>query len=96
MVEQWNGATNFVFFARRGEMASNRREGSRSQHARATPDPELHGLRQQPDDPESVGATELARKITPRDYAASTPLIWEHVNPYGRFDRDMNARLALL
>ena len=24
------------------------------------------------------------------------PLIWEHVNPYGRFDLDMNARLALL
>jgi predicted nucleic acid-binding protein len=30
------------------------------------------------------------------DYAALTPLIWEHVNPYGRFDLDMNARLALL
>jgi len=26
VVEQWNGATDFVFFARRGEMASNRRE----------------------------------------------------------------------
>ncbi len=30
------------------------------------------------------------------DYAALTPLIWEHVNPYGRFELDMNARLALL
>ena len=35
-------------------------------------------------------------KLTPRDYAALTPLIWEHVNPYGRFDFDMNTRLALL
>ena len=26
VIEQWNGATDFVFFARRGEMASNRRE----------------------------------------------------------------------
>jgi len=26
VVEQWNGATDFVFFARRGEMMSNRRE----------------------------------------------------------------------
>lgn len=26
VVEQWNGATDFVFFARRGEMANNRRE----------------------------------------------------------------------
>lgn len=25
VVEHWNGATYFVFFARRGEMASNRR-----------------------------------------------------------------------
>ena len=26
VIEQWNGANDFVFFARRGEMASNRRE----------------------------------------------------------------------
>jgi hypothetical protein len=35
-------------------------------------------------------------RLTPRDYAALTPLIWEHINPYGRFELDMNARLALL
>ena len=35
-------------------------------------------------------------ELTPRDYAALTPLIWEHVNPYGRFDLDMNSRLPLL
>ncbi|WP_139837535.1 Tn3 family transposase [Xenorhabdus beddingii] len=26
VVEQWNGATDFVFFVRRGKMASNYRE----------------------------------------------------------------------
>jgi TnpA family transposase len=26
VVEQWNGATDFVFFARRGKVVSNRRE----------------------------------------------------------------------
>jgi hypothetical protein len=31
-------------------------------------------------------------RLTPRDYAALTPLIWEHVNPYGRFDLDMSTR----
>jgi hypothetical protein len=35
-------------------------------------------------------------RLTPRDYAALTPLIWEHVNPYGRFELNMNTRLALL
>jgi len=29
-------------------------------------------------------------------HAALTPLIWEHLNPYGRFYLDMNAPLALL
>src|SRR5215469_4844387 len=27
---------------------------------------------------------------------ALTPLIWDHVNPYGRFELDMSARLPLL
>ena len=31
-----------------------------------------------------------------RDYAALIPLIWSHVNPYGKFELDMTARLALL
>jgi hypothetical protein len=35
-------------------------------------------------------------RLTPRDYAALTPLIWEHVNPYGRFVLDMTTRLALV
>jgi hypothetical protein len=35
-------------------------------------------------------------RMTPRDCAALTPLVWGHVNPYGQFDLDMNARLALL
>ena len=26
---------------------------------------------------------------------ALTPLIWEHVNPYGRFELDMTTRLPL-
>ena len=34
-------------------------------------------------------------RLTPRDYSALTPLIWEHVNPYGRFELDMSTRRAL-
>jgi hypothetical protein len=36
-----------------------------------------------------------ANRLTGADHRALTPLIWEHVNPYGRFDLDMTARLAL-
>ena len=35
-------------------------------------------------------------RMTPRDYGALTPRVWEHVNPYGRFDLDMDSQLALL
>ncbi|MDZ4149915.1 hypothetical protein [Methylicorpusculum sp.] len=34
-------------------------------------------------------------KMTPCDYAALIPLIRDHINPYGRFDLDMNTRLDL-
>ena len=34
-------------------------------------------------------------RLTARDLKALTPLIWEHVNPYGRFDLDMTARIPL-
>jgi hypothetical protein len=36
-----------------------------------------------------------ANRLTGPDRRALTPLIWEHINPYGRFDLDMSARLAL-
>jgi hypothetical protein len=32
------------------------------------------------------------QKLVPRDLVA---LIWEHVNPYGRVEIDVNARLPL-
>jgi hypothetical protein len=35
------------------------------------------------------------QRLSTRDQSALTPLIWEHVNPYGRFELDMNSRLAL-
>jgi Tn3 transposase DDE domain len=36
-----------------------------------------------------------SERLTARDIRALTPLIWEHVNPYGRFELDMEARLPI-
>jgi Tn3 transposase DDE domain len=36
------------------------------------------------------------QKLEARDLSALRPLIWEHVNPYGRFELDMNARIPLV
>ena len=32
-------------------------------------------------------------QMTPEDYRGLTPLIYSHVNPYGRFDLDLNDRI---
>ena len=37
-----------------------------------------------------------AGRLNARDLHALTPPIWEHVNPYGRFDLDMDTRIAAL
>ena len=96
VVEQWNGATDFVFFARRGEMASNRREDHEismlALHLIQNCMVYINTLMIQ----KLLAQPHWQGKLTPRDYAALSPLIWEHVNPYGRFDLDMNTRLALL
>ena len=36
------------------------------------------------------------RSIKVRWKNALTPLIWEHVNPYGRYELDMRTRIAAL
>ena len=35
-------------------------------------------------------------RLTDRDRKALTPLIWEHVNPYGRQELEMRTRIAAL
>jgi TnpA family transposase len=96
VIEQWNGATDFVLYARRGELVSNRQE-----------DHEISMLSLQLlqncmiyintlmlqtvlDKPHWQG------RLTQRDLGALTPLIWEHINPYGRFELDMNTRIPLI
>lgn len=95
VIEQWNGANDFVFFARHGELASNRPEDHEISMLA------LHLLRncmvyintlmlqQILEQPAWTG------RLDARDLGALTPLMWEHVNPYGRFDLDMDARLPL-
>nr|WP_251016431.1 transposase [Streptomyces sp. ISL-99] len=36
-----------------------------------------------------------ADKLTAADRRALSPLLWTHVNPYGRFELDMNSHLDL-
>ena len=96
VVEQWNSANDFVFFARRGELASNRREDQEISmlclHLLQNCMVYINTLMLQ----KILAQPHWKGKLTARDLSALTPLIWEHINPYGRFELDMNARLPLL
>jgi TnpA family transposase len=96
VIEQWNGANDFVFFARRGELASNRPEDHEvsmlALHLLQNCMIYINTLMLQ----QVLARPHWERKLTARDLDALTPLIWEHVNPYGRYELDMDTRLPLL
>ena len=95
VVEQWNSANDFIFFARRGEMVSNRREDHEismlALHLLQNCMVYINTLMLQ----QVLAQSQWSGKLTPRDLRALTPLIWEHVNPYGHFELDMDARLQI-
>jgi TnpA family transposase len=95
VIERWNGANDFVFFARRGELASNRHDDHEvsmlALHLLQNCMIYINTLMLQ----KVPARPHWSQKLVARDLSALTPLIWEHVTPYGRFELDMNARLPL-
>jgi TnpA family transposase len=96
VVEHWNSANDFVFFARRGEMSSNRAEDHElsmlSLHLLQNCMVFVNTLMLQ----QVLARPHWAERLTARDRHALTPLFWEHVNPYGRQELDMRTRIAAL
>jgi TnpA family transposase len=94
-IERWNGANDFIYFARHGEMTSNRREDHEismlSLHLLQNCMVYVNTLMLQ----EVLAQPHWQGRLTETDRRALTPLIWEHVNPYGRFELDMTTRLPL-
>ena len=95
VIEQWNSANDFIFFARRGEMVSNRREDHEismlALHLLQNCMVYINTLMLQ----QVLAQAHWSGQLTARDLRALTPLFWEHVNPYGRFELDMDARLPI-
>src|SRR5271165_222278 len=96
VIEHWNSANDFVFFARRGELGSNRREDQElsmlSLHLLQNCMVFVNTLMLQ----QVLARPHWADRLTSRDQQAVTPLIWDHVNPYGRFELDMDSRIPVL
>lgn len=93
VVENWNSANGFVFFGKGGEIASNRVD---EQEISALA---LHLLQASLVYVNTrmlqtvLVEPKWADRMTPEDYRGLTPLIYSHVNPYGRFDLDLNSRI---
>jgi TnpA family transposase len=95
VIEHWNSANDFTFFARRGEMVSNRREDHEismlALHLLQNCIMSINTLMLQ----RVLARLRWSGRLTASDIRALTPPIWEHMNPYGRFELDMEARLAI-
>jgi TnpA family transposase len=93
VVENWNSANGFVFFGKGGEIATNRIDEQELS---------VLGLHLLQASLVYVNTRMLqtvlveptwAGRMTLEDYRGLTPLIYGHVNPYGRFDLDLNSRI---
>ena len=95
VVENWNGANDFIFFGKSGEVATNQ-----------TDEQELSVLALRLVQQCLVYINTLMIQsvvsqdhwegvFTDEDYRALCPLFYAHVNPYGHFDLDMEARISL-
>jgi Tn3 transposase DDE domain len=88
------GAGQF-FFARRGEFVCNRREDHEismlALHLLQNCMVYINTLMLQ----QVLARPSWLGRLTVRDLRALTPLIWEHVNPYDRFELDMETRLPI-
>ncbi len=95
VVENWNSANEFVFYGDGGELSSNRLEDQEisvlSLHLLQLCMVYVNTLMIQKvlEDPVWQDRMQVV------DYRALSPLIYAHINPYGRFDLDMNKRLPI-
>ena len=95
VVENWNSANDFIFFGKGGEMATNRFEDQElamlSLHLLQISLVYINTLMMQ----QVLADRGWLERMAPDDLRALTPLIYAHINPYGRFELDMRKRLHL-
>ena len=95
VMENWNSATNFVRFGRGGEISTNRLEDQEIavqalhllQNCVVYVNTQMY---------QSVLTEKPWRELLkPEDLRGITPLIYNHINPYGRFHLDLDKRIPL-
>lgn len=95
VVERWNGANDFIFYGRSSEFASNRHDqqelSALALHLLQISMVYINTLMIQ----RVLSEPEWMTQMQPEDLRALTPLLWQHVTPYGAFRLDLGERLDL-
>jgi len=95
VVENWNSANGFIFYGKGGEIATNRHD---EQETAALA---LHLLQASLVYVNTLMLQQILaepgwfERMTPEDPRALSPLIYQHINPYGTFELDLAKRLPL-
>ena len=96
VIERWNGVNDFIFFGKSGEISTNRKQSQElsvlSLHLLQNCLVYINTLLIQ----EKLSDPEHMKYMTEEDFRALTPLIFNHVNPYGSFNLDMNSRIPII
>lgn len=95
VVESWNSTNGFIFYGKGAELATNRREnqeiGLLCLHLLQASLVYVNTLMIQ----QVLVDPAWYEQMTIRDLAALSPLMTQHINPYGRFELDMETRLPI-
>lgn len=95
VVESWNSTNGFIFYGKNVELASNKREnqelGLLCLHLLQASLVYVNTLMIQ----QVFVDPDWSKKMTNRDLAALSLLLTHHINPYGCFELDMEARIPI-
>lgn len=95
VVERWNGAQDFIYYGKRGEIATNRMEDQELSvlclHLLQVSLVYINTLMIQ----RVLAEPRWLERMQDDDYRAMTPLVYNHITPYGFFDLDMDKRLPI-
>jgi len=95
VVENWNSANQDLFYGKDGDLTGADKENQEvsmlALHLLQSSLVHVNTLLMQ----QVLAEPKWADRLTEADRRALSPLFWTHVNPYGRFELDMNSRLDL-
>ncbi|MGW4889963.1 Tn3 family transposase [Streptomyces murinus] len=95
VVENWNSANKDLFYGKDGDLTGKDKESQEvsmlALHLLQSALVHVNTLLLQ----QILADPEWAERLTDADRRALSPLFWTHINPYGRFELDMNNRLDL-